>query len=328
MAFDLRNLRCCAILAVSSLVACTTASRDGEFDEDLEAFEEEALAEEEASEEEEEPAEPAPSEEPSEGEVDEDQEVPPRVPLLLEGECEDVGAASQCYVDEGAGTQYCHQGQWGPCVVGPECELGDVMVEICHFGEPTELACVLMGGVPEWEDCGFTPLVMSFDGHEPVFDAGAEAFELSDGSGTCLAREWPGAETPWLAIDLDRNGVIDNGRELFGSATPMPDGRRPADGFEALAQYDDDHDGRITPHDPVWNSLQLWSDFDRDRASSAWELLPLEHSGLASIDLGYTRDRRCDGRGNCGIERGSFAFASDAGGVATGAVIDVHIPCD
>lgn len=254
--------------------------------------------------------------------------IPPRAPSL-EGPCEAEGEPVACTIDGERGTQFCDPSAegWGPCLVEPLCQPGDIDVRDCFGHGEAEYACFLFNGVPEWEDCGFTPLVLSFDGEEPMFDAGSAAFELSAGDDSCWARQWPSAETPWLAIDLDHSGAIENGSELFGSATPTADGHRPSDGFEALAAYDQNADGQITADDAVWSELMLWSDHDRDRASSPWELVPLAYSGVQAVDLQFNRERICDSWGNCGIERSTFSHASGST-LTRGTVIDVHIPCD
>lgn len=331
MTLNATLLRLCGLCAISSTLACDPPVSDdipvdamGEADDEVDS---DGSDEDEPSDDEDEGE---AGEEGSGGEEDEDAELPPRVPVsALEGPCTEHEATSVCWADGQYGVQYCdaHVTGWGPCVTEVECELGETYMDDCAFG-PEELSCRLEYGVPVWEECGFTPLVLSFDGREPQFDASLEAFELSDGTNTCLAREWPGADTPWLAIDLDKSGSIENGRELFGSASPTLDGRLPTDGFDALRDFDTNHDGRISPADPVWSSLLLWSDYDRDRASSPWELMPLENSGLTEIELEHRIERHCDDRGNCGIERSQFAFSSGSGRPQTGTVIDVHIPCD
>lgn len=311
-------LRSCAIVAATLAVGCVAPPTD---DETIEALDPDDEVETEPEDE------PDDAEQPSEPSEPAAEPLPPRAGAL-HGTCPTDDAGAGCHEGGQAGIQFCDQGQWGACLMETECAPGDVQVTDCPVFGPTELQCMLDGGIPAWEDCGFTPLVLSFDGREPTFDAGTQAFELSDGSNACLARQWPGAQTPWLAIDLDGSGAIENGGELFGSATPTADGHRPKDGFEALAQFDDDGDGRITKHDEVWTALLLWSDHDRDRVSSGWELLPVEHSGLTAIELGHTVERRCDDGGNCGIERSHFAFMGHDQASRTGAVIDVHIPCD
>ncbi|MCA9707817.1 MAG: calcium-binding protein, partial [Myxococcales bacterium] len=322
------------LVAAFALAACAAPSTDDASLDEGEALEEGETDTEDGDEADTDPSDTDPSDtdsidaDPTDAEPDEP--PPPRVPPLQEGPCAELGESAYCIVDGEPGTQWCSGAAWGPCVVDPICRPGEVTIEDCNGfegPEPTELPCVLQGGVPEWQPCPWTPLVLSFDGREPTFDAGAAAFELSDGSGACLAREWPGPDTPWLAIDLDRSGAIENGRELFGSASPMPDGRRPAHGFEALAAHDTDGDGRITPRDEAWDALVLWSDLDRDRASSPWELVPVAHAGLVAIELRHVVQTRCDDRGNCGVERSAFSHR-DGTGTSVGTVIDVHIPCD
>jgi hypothetical protein len=112
-----------------------------------------------------------------------------------------------------------------------------------------------------------------------------------------------------------------------GCAANLHDRRAP-DGFAALRELDADGDGRITPADPGFSRLLVWSDRDGDRRSSADELAPASAASaceLLSIDLDYTSDPRCDARGNCEVERASFRYRDAAGVVRTGAVVDVHL---
>ena len=46
-------------------------------------------------------------------------------------------------------------------------------------------------------------------------------------------------------MDRSGNGAIDDGSELFGSGTLMPDGTRAVDGFAALATLDTNNDGVV-----------------------------------------------------------------------------------
>ena len=46
---------------------------------------------------------------------------------------------------------------------------------------------------------------------------------------------------------------------------------------------------------------------------------------LVAIELGYTIDQRCDGRGNCEVERATFRYKDGAGKGRSGSVIDVHL---
>jgi hypothetical protein len=88
-------------------------------------------------------------------------------------------------------------------------------------------------------------------------------------------------------LDRDGNGVISDGSEMFGNATPQP---QPADGtlrngFLALAQYDDDRNGTIDETDAVFAELRLWQDANHDGLSQPWELHALPYLGVAGISL-------------------------------------------
>jgi hypothetical protein len=168
-----------------------------------------------------------------------------------------------------------------------------------------------------------TPLVLSFDGAPVTLAASSAAFDL-DGT-MSVVTDWPAAATPWLALDHNGNGAIDDGSELFGSATVLAGGSRAANGFLALAELDSNGDGQITPADKAWSSLRLWSDHDGDRVSSAGELVGLDARGITAIDLGYASAPRCDLRHNCEVERASFRWVDAAGAPHTGTIIDVHL---
>jgi hypothetical protein len=252
--------------------------------------------------------------------------------------CSELGDLQPCVAGEGEpGIQRCMPAGrdfapfWGACApavcepgseqnCGLEGELSDWTMQ-CFVNEI---------GIANWDwyACN-TPLVLSFDGREPAFSAplaAAAAFDVG-GRGVCTSSDWPAADTPWLARDLDRNGAIDGGHELFGSGTILGSGQRARHGFVALAELDADGDGFITPQDPAWPELLLWSDHDGDRRSSGWELLPLDAYGVDSLALGYHVAPVCDGRGNCGRERAAFTFRRGLSSTV-GQIVDVHLACE
>ena len=108
----------------------------------------------------------------------------------------------------------------------------------------------------------------------------------------------PDAEIAFLALDKNGNGTIDDGSELFGNATRLPDGTRAANGFVALAQYDENHDGRIDKSDRIWNSLLLWVDRNHDGISQAGELIPISATAISMIVLSAHWSGRHDQAGN------------------------------
>lgn len=90
-----------------------------------------------------------------------------------------------------------------------------------------------------------------------------------------------------LSIDLNGNGKIDDGREVFGDYHLLADGSRATNGFEALAQYDTNGDGVIDNEDEIFSKLRLWIDFNSDGTSGSGELRALAEMGIKAINLNY-----------------------------------------
>jgi hypothetical protein len=107
---------------------------------------------------------------------------------------------------------------------------------------------------------------------------------------------WPAASCAWLVRDLDADGAIKSGRELFGSFTTPGD----ANGFAALAALDSNGDGVVDARDDAYGTLRLWFDRNADREVQPGELEPLD--GL-TLPLRYEREPRCTASGDCTIEQ-------------------------
>jgi trimeric autotransporter adhesin len=134
-------------------------------------------------------------------------------------------------------------------------------------------------------------------------------FDLT-ASGIKTSVGWIAPSDGLLVMDRNGNGVIDNGAELFGDATPQydaagnPTTTRTADGFAALAQEDSNHDGVVNNLDVNFANLRVWQDLNQDGISQANELTSLADAGIASInvrrlllggaanDAGYLLERR------------------------------------
>lgn len=230
-----------------------------------------------------------------------------------------VEGTSFCIVVDGAEVQT-------PCY--PEADIP------CYPGDWYDQGC--LGHICGWDgmnlysydwsepDCD-TPLVVDFEGGPLQFEPiGAASFEIM-GASECAATDWP--VLPWLALDRDGDGTITDGRELFGSGTVMATGLRAADGFQALAELDADRDGKLTPADPAFADLVLWTDRDGDRRGELAELLPVREASLVAIELAYASRVECDERGNCGRERARFEFRAPTGEVRTGEIVDVYLAC-
>ena len=93
----------------------------------------------------------------------------------------------------------------------------------------------------------------SVDGATAFFDVGIDGFAEATG--------WVAADDGLLALDVDGDGRIDDGSELFGDQTGH------AHGFLALAQHDDDGDGVIDAADAAYADLVVWQDANADGIS-------------------------------------------------------------
>src|SRR5258708_23442627 len=120
------------------------------------------------------------------------------------------------------------------------------------------------------------------------------------GTGHPVQMGWtaPGANEAFLWLDREHNGKVDSGAELFGNFTVLKNGQRATNGFEALAEFDDNHDGVIDEHDAIWSRLMLWRDLNHSGTSEPSELSPLAGSGVVAIDLAYHFTGRTDLYGN------------------------------
>jgi hypothetical protein len=235
---------------------------------------------------------------------------------------------------DGEGTQFCDYApgsweelEWGACLTDFECMPGEV--RSCGLGEEfgdLNYGCGLVDGVPAWaEDACNTPLVLSFDGGPIQTLSSAAAFDIA-GAGVCLATDWPTSHNPWLAIDLDRNGFIDGGHELFGSGSRLDSGAHASNGFIALATLDSNGDGQISPLDDRFAEILVWRD-DGDKLSLPSELSTLVDEGVTAIDLAYEVREQCDARGNCGRERSRMQFVDRNGQPSVGEVVDLYLAC-
>ena len=130
------------------------------------------------------------------------------------------------------------------------------------------------------------PLVVDLDGDgfELTSVTGGVYFDVNN-SGLSEKTQWVSADDGLLAVDLNGDGFINDGSELFGTSTVMSGGALAQSGFEALSQYDLNNDGVIDENDDVYSKLLIWQDLNGNGISEADELKSLEEWGIKSISL-------------------------------------------
>jgi hypothetical protein len=177
-----------------------------------------------------------------------------------------------------------------------------------------------------------TPIIVdvAHDGFCLTDAAGGVDFDIS-ASGSLRRIGWTcaGADDAWLVLDRNRNGIIDDGSELFGSsaAQPTPPPGSLPNGFEALAVFDAPRnggfqDGVINRRDAVFGLLRLWRDANHDGVSDSSELRKLRASNLTAVGLKYRESKRTDEFGN--VFR-YWVWAWDANGHRQKRVWDVFL---
>ena len=161
-----------------------------------------------------------------------------------------------------------------------------------------------------------SPLIIDLDGD------GVETRALSGNrhfdhnvNGMAEATGWVGADDGLLVRDLNGNGRIDDGRELFGSSTRLASGALAANGFEALADLDGNRDGIVDANDSAFAQLRIWRDANGNGVTESGELLTLAQAGLAGIRTAWQNSTHVDANGQAHRQTGS-AIRTDGSAAA------------
>lgn len=127
-----------------------------------------------------------------------------------------------------------------------------------------------------WTESGYVlmdPLVIRTDADAPMLSGAQFSFDL-DLDGVMEDLPEPGPGMGFLALDLNEDGEINDGSELFGPTTGY--------GFEELAAYDEDENGWIDENDDVFDELFLWEGTE----SGGMQMSRLKDTGIGAIYLG------------------------------------------
>ena len=94
------------------------------------------------------------------------------------------------------------------------------------------------------------PLVINFGANAADLQSQRFSFSLD---ATTNADQVPmlASGSGFLALDINGNGKIDSGKELFGAQS--------GNGFSELGAYDSDGNGWIDENDPVFKQLRVWT---------------------------------------------------------------------
>jgi hypothetical protein len=136
-----------------------------------------------------------------------------------------------------------------------------------------------------------SPLVFDLDGDgveiTQLTGDTRSAFDL-DADGLRTRTAWVGPDDGLLAMDINGNGLIDSGRELFGDSTVLRNGKMAANGYGALGDLDTNKDGLINAQDTAFTLLRIWRDQNQNGVSESGELFSLAQTGISDIKLSKT----------------------------------------
>ncbi len=144
-----------------------------------------------------------------------------------------------------------------------------------------------------------------------------------DGDGFAERTGWIGEQQGLLVVDLNENGIIDDGKELFGDKTILKNGRQAKDGYQALKELDENKDGVIDSQDSAWLKLRVWVD-NGDGMTQEGELKTLEELGIESIKLNEERNSTSEDEGNILEKIGFFTKADGTTGELSDYTFEVN----
>jgi hypothetical protein len=161
--------------------------------------------------------------------------------------------------------------------------------QLCELTSP-QIQALTSTQISALQSLTWTPLMLDLNGN------GVQTLPLSAGVKFDVPNQGQVAGTGWVAptdgllvMDRSGNGAIDDGSELFGSGTLMPDGTQAVDGFAALTVLDTNNDGVINAKDTGFAALKVWVDANSDGASQSGEVIGLDTLGITALNLNATR---------------------------------------
>ncbi|WKB50836.1 calcium-binding protein [Eleftheria terrae] len=205
------------------------------------------------------------------------------------------------YEDEASGTVYARYG--GTVSIAKRGAKGTVTLTDWSDGD---LGIRLVDEIPKPKRIT-SPIVLDLDGDgvETTSKASGVHFDHAGDSFAELTG-WVGADDALLVRDLDGDGRITSGKELFGSETSLKSGAKAAHGFAALGELDENSDKKIDSLDGGYASLAVWRDKNGNGVTDAGELVALADAGIRSINTAHTASKVIDAQGNEHRQIGSF----------------------
>lgn len=165
-------------------------------------------------------------------------------------------------------------------------------------------------------DAACSPIVVNFENGDYKL-TGKDSpvlFDIrADGHPVLMGWTAAGADEAFLWMDRNHSGTVTSGAELFGNFTLLRNGQRAANGFVALAEFDENGDRVIDNRDSVWASLLLWRDLNHNGASEQNEIATVASSSINAISVDYHWVGRHDVWGNAFRYESLISFRNISG---------------
>ena len=169
--------------------------------------------------------------------------------------------------------------------------------------------------IPMVQNALMDPLVINLDSGTANVSDQKFRFDL-DADGNEEFISMPTRGTAFLALDLNGDGSINDGSELFGT--------KSGDGFGDLRAYDSDGNGWIDENDEIFDKLRVW--YKDDRGQDV--LADLRQADVGAIFLGEQQSEFSLGDGfggTSGVIRSTGIFLKESGGVGTIQHVDLAV---
>lgn len=161
-----------------------------------------------------------------------------------------------------------------------------------------------------------SPIILDLDGDGiETLALGSNYFD-HDGDGLSERSGWVSPDDGLLVHDRNGDGLVSDGSELFGNSTVLQNGQKAANGFQALAEYDDNGDGQVDAQDASFSSLKVWRDLNGNGVSDQGELQGLAAAGVRSIATAYTNSPHVDANGHAHKQQGTIVLADGTASTA------------
>ena len=167
------------------------------------------------------------------------------------------------------------------------------------------------GRTPSLDDAKneLSPIIFDLDGdgietlskqQGIYFDHDGNFFEESTG--------WVGADDGLLVRDINGDGLIDSGAELFGNNTRLKNGHLATNGYDALKDLDDNKNGQLDSGDAIWQQLRVWQDENSNGHVDSGELTALDQLNIKTIATKYSSSTFVDENGNAHRQTSTITF--------------------